>query len=71
MMLNDQKLYPVQCCNHRGQLVFSQHQAQNYLQEDVKAKKHQTMTQSELHTSCLEYKEFDCKLFGCCVNPEI
>ena len=59
-LLHDQRLYPRQLHNERGELVFDMHPAKGLLREDVKNKLHVTTyhTSGELQASRPEYMLF-------------
>jgi hypothetical protein len=71
MMQHDWKLYPVKYCNHKNELVFYYHPAQECLRDDVIKGKHKTMNLSQFHASRKEYKEFDRKVFYHQIKQEI
>jgi hypothetical protein len=56
--LHDRQLYPRQTHNHRGELAFGFSVAQQFLQEDVRDKKHTTMVPSEFQRTRPEYMSF-------------
>ena len=71
MIQHDRNIYPGQHQNHRGELVFSRHPAQQHLRADIKANLHKSMTPMQLHTSRPEYQEFKIGVFKQRVNQEI
>jgi len=57
-LAHDRQLYPRQMHNHRGEPVFDLSNAKQLLHDDVKDKKHLSMTPSELQRTRREYMIF-------------
>ena len=57
-LIHDRKLYPRQSHNARGEQVFDMSPAKPLLRQDVRDKKHTTMTPRELQKTRTEYMAF-------------
>jgi hypothetical protein len=68
---HDRRLHPRQTHNRRGELVFDMTPAKELLREDIKNKKHESMTRLSLQASRQEYHPFKAKHFKERISQEV
>lgn len=74
----EEKAFERHCClkprsthNERGDPIWDTHPAKLLLRDDVKDKKHKSMTPSALHETRPEYKQFRLKTFAGHIHQEV
>ena len=71
LLNREREMYPRATHNNRGELVFDMLSAKKLLRKDVKDKKHEQMTPSELKKTRPEYKPFSAKKFKHRIYQEV